>query len=118
MALRYFGFAVAAVHLCVFGDMTWISSEAQCAALCNMLVLIRKKVDYFMRAVFVKFAGVGVCKTAYAAGKGYYGYLHSETNTEIRDIVSAAVVGRNNFTVDTAGAESARNDYCRRSRKY
>ena len=56
MSLGNFSFSVTCRHLCAFCDSAWVRTEAERAALVNLVALIRKEIDYLIAAQFVKFS--------------------------------------------------------------
>ena len=110
VALRNFLFAVGTVHLSAGLHLAGISSEAQRASLCDLVALVGQEVDDLVGRVNVEFAGVGVAHARDIAGEGDDRRLHTEADAEIRQIIDAAVVCRDDLALDASVAEAA-GDY-------
>ena len=61
-----------------------------------------------MAAFRLKFIGVGVAVAQYASCKGDCGYLHSQTDTQIRYIVLSGIGGCPYFSFNSARTKASR----------
>ena len=111
VALAYFIAAVALVHTRAGQDMARIRSETQRCALVDSLALVGQEVDYLVRGGLAELAGVCVREAADVARKFDDGYLHTEADAEIGDVVLTAVFRGGYHALDAAVAEAAWDDY-------
>ena len=111
MTLRDLLRDVAAVHLRTLRDPAVISAQTQRAALVDLMALIRQEIDDLVLAQLVKFSGIRVLHAADMSSEVDDRNLHAQADAQIRKIVRPAVSGGQDFALDPAIAEAARNDH-------
>ena len=110
MAFGYLFFTVCAADKRIFiGKYTRISTETKRAAFVYVLTLVGKKINYLVRGFGIEFSGICIFKTGNVSCKFYDGYLHTETYSEIRNVVYTAVICRYYLSLNSAVSEASRN---------
>ena len=111
VTLGNIGFAIATIHLRTGHYLAGICAETERTALRNIVILIRQEINYLMRRLRIKFAGVRVCHAGDAPCKCDDRNLHSEANPKVGKVVRAAVIRRRDFPLDPAATEPAGDDH-------
>ena len=96
-----------------FAQLTFVSTQTHGSThLCNILLLLHD-VDDIVRSLLVHFAAVGIGITQHVAGEFDHHHLHTQTDTEGRDIVCTGVFCSDDLAFDTSLAESRTDNHTR-----
>ena len=91
-------------------DVARIRAETERAALGNLVALAGHEVDDAIGGALVKLAGVRAFQMRGVARVFDDGDLHAETQSQIRDVLFAGVLRREDHALDAAVAEAARHE--------
>ena len=89
---------------------TGVLPQPQRAALVDVVILVRHKVNHLVRAVFIEFMGIGIFKASDVPGVLDHGDLHAQANAEVGHVMLPGVPCRQDHALDAATAKAAGND--------
>ena len=109
--------AVAARHGAARRDLAGIAAQAQRAALVDLLALAGHEIDDLVRRALVKLAGIGLFQPRRVARELDHRDLHAQADAEVRHMMLAGVLRRQDHALHAAVTETARHDDAVHGRK-
>ena len=111
VTLAYLFRTVALLHCRAGLYHAGIGSGTKRTALVDIVALTGHEVYDLVRALLIKFARMSVLYSGNVSRIFYNRYLHTEADTEVRDVSFSCVLCREDHTLYPAASEASGNDY-------
>ena len=111
VALLYVLLIIYIKHSRTLFQNTLIGAQTHGAAHIGDVLLLLHDVNYVVRSNLVHLTAVGISIAQHVASKLNHNHLHTEADTEGRNVVGAGVVCRNNFSFNATLSEAWANEY-------
>ena len=109
MAFLNMRLSICFINLRTFLQNTVVCAQTHRTAHIGYVLLLFHQVDHLIRSVRFHFCRIGILQSHYIAGKFDHHALHTQTDTQTRDIVFTGILQCGKFTFNTTLSESRSN---------